>query len=104
LDGLDEVTLNHRDACVAAINQFRKEHGLTGLVVSSRHKAYQALNKNLHLNSAFLLQPLTKKQIDVYLAAAGEPLNGLRTAVQQDPVLQEMAQTPLMLHALSATY
>ncbi|MCB9422803.1 MAG: NACHT domain-containing protein [Ardenticatenaceae bacterium] len=104
LDGLDEVALNHRAACVAAINQFRKERGLTGIVVSSRHKAYQALNTNLQLNSAFLLNPLTKSQIDHYLAAAGEPLDGLRTAVHQDPVLQEMAQTPLMLHALSAAY
>ncbi len=104
LDGLDEVMPNHRKACVAAINQFRKERGLTGLVVSSRHKTYQAVNGHLQLNSAFLLQPLTKKQIDVYLAAAGEPLNGLRTAVRQDSVLQEMAQTPLMLHVLSAAY
>ena len=104
LDGLDEVSLNHRAACVAAINHFRKEQGLTGVVVSSRRKAYEASNTNLQLNSAFLLQPLTTSQIDVYLAAAGEPLAGLRTAVQQDPVLQEMAQTPLMLHALSAAY
>ncbi len=104
LDGLDEVSLNHRAACVAAINQFRKEHGLAGIIVSSRRKAYEASNTNLQLNSAFLLQPLTTSQIDVYLAAAGEPLEGLRTAVQQDPILQEMAQTPLMLHALSAAY
>jgi hypothetical protein len=104
LDGLDEVTLNHRAACVTAINQFRKEHGLTGIVISSRRKAYQALNTNLQLSSAFMLQPLTTSQIDIYLAAAGEPLSGLRTAVQQDPILQEMAQTPLMLHALSAAY
>ena len=32
LDGLDEVALEHRAACVEAINSFRQEHGLLPLV------------------------------------------------------------------------
>lgn len=104
LDGLDEVLQPHRAACVTALNQFRQLHGLTGIVVSSRRKAYEALPVNLYLGGAFLLQPLTTSQIDAFLAAAGEQLAVLRMAVQADVALQEMAQTPLMLHVLSVAY
>ncbi|MFO7678530.1 MAG: NACHT domain-containing protein [Chloroflexota bacterium] len=104
LDGLDEVPANHRDACVDVLNQFRQQHGLIGLVVSSRREAYEALPGKLQLSRAYLLQPLTARQIDAYLAAAGERLLGLRTAVQHDPTLQEMAQTPLTLHVLCVAY
>ena len=104
LDGLDEVPQLYRGACVTAINQFREQHGLAGIVVSSRREQYEALSGHLHLGGATLLQPLIPDQIDMYLAAAGEYLAGLRTAVQQDPALQEMAQSPLTLHVLSAAY
>ena len=33
---LDEVAAEHRKACVDAINQFRREHGLLPIVVCSR--------------------------------------------------------------------
>lgn len=36
LDGLDEVRVDHRAACVEAINQFGAEFGLSGLAVCSR--------------------------------------------------------------------
>lgn len=104
LDGLDETPANHRAACVTALNQFRQQHGLTGIVINSRRKAYEALETHLHLGSAYLLQPLTTAQIDAYLTAAGERLGGLKTAVHQDPALAKMAQTPLMLHVLSVAY
>ncbi len=104
LDGLDEVPMAHREACIMALNQFREEHGLTGLVVNSRREQYEALETNLNMGNAILLQPLTTQQIDAYLAAAGTHLAGLRTAVQQDAALREIAQTPLTLHVLSAAY
>lgn len=104
LDGLDEVPPSYRGACVTALNQFREQHGLAGIVVSSRREQYEALTEKLRLGGATLLQPLTPDQIDMYLAAAGDHLAGLRTAVQQDPALQEMAQSPLTLHVLSAAY
>jgi DNA polymerase III delta prime subunit len=104
LDGLDEVPLNQRTACVSAINQFREERGLTGIVVCSRREAYEVLDVHLHLGSAILLQPLTRDQVETYLTAAGDQLAGLRTAVHQDAALQEMAQIPLMLHVLSVAY
>lgn len=104
LDGLDEVPTPYRADCVAALNQFRKQFGLTGIVVNSRREAYESLPVQLQMGGAFLLEPLTSAQIDAYLAGAGKPLAELRTAVQQDPSLQEMAQTPLMLHVLSVAY
>ena len=104
LDGLDEVPQPYRGACVTAINQFREQHGLAGIVVNSRREQYEALAGQLHLGGATLLQPLIPDQIDMYLAAAGDHLAGLRTAVQQDPALQEMTQSPLTLHVLSAAY
>jgi hypothetical protein len=40
LDGLDEVKAEQRPACINAINNFRKNHGLLPLVVSSRTDDY----------------------------------------------------------------
>jgi predicted NACHT family NTPase len=34
LDGLDEVSLSRREACLKAINTFHQSHGLTGLVAA----------------------------------------------------------------------
>lgn len=47
LDGLDEVAAEHRKACVAAINQFRREHGLLPIAVCSRITDYEALGTKL---------------------------------------------------------
>jgi hypothetical protein len=71
LDGLDEVKSEHRRACVDAINDFRLEHGLTGIVVGSRTREYEELASRLKLNGAVLIQPLTSEQIDHYIAAGG---------------------------------
>ena len=79
LDGLDEVKLQVREACVQAINEFRQEHGLVPLVVCSRSADYAALTTRLKLQGAVLLQPLTPEQIDRYLAGMGDEL----AAVQQ---------------------
>lgn len=70
LDGLDEVALERREACVQAINQFRQQH-LMPLVVCSRIADYEALTSRLKLQGAVLLQPLTSSQIDAYLVRAG---------------------------------
>jgi hypothetical protein len=104
LDGLDEVDPAHRQACVEAINRYRGEHGRGGVVVCCRAAEYQALPSRLQLNGAILLQPLTAEQVDGYLAAAGPPLAGLRAAVERDPALAELAQTPLMLGVMALAY
>ena len=104
LDGLDEVKSEHRKACADAINKFRPEHGLTGIVVCSRTREYEELASQLKLNSAVLIQPLTHEQIDRYIAAGGPQLAALGSAMQTDVVLQELAEVPLMLSVMSLAY
>jgi hypothetical protein len=104
LDGLDEVSLEHRAACVEAINQYRREHGLVPIVVCSRIGDYEALHSKLRLQGAILLQPLTADQIDTYLASVGDELAAARRVLQTDTALQELAQTPLMLSIMTLAY
>jgi hypothetical protein len=102
LDGLDEVAAEQRAACAAAINAFRAEHGLAQLVVCSRTEDYQALQTQLTLGGALLIQPLTPEQVLDYLAGAG--LDDLRAEVERDPALQELTQSPLMLSVAALAY
>jgi hypothetical protein len=104
LDGLDEVKLECQAACVQAINEFRQEHGLAPLVVCSRSADYAALTTRLKLQGAVLLQPLTPEQIDRYLAGMGDELAAVHGALQHDPALQELAQSPLMLSIMTLAY
>src|SRR5258708_1148976 len=104
LDGLDEVAERHRAACIRAINSYRHEHGLVPLVVCSRSAEYLNQPMQLQLHSAVVVQPLTFQQIDDALSSAGERLRELRTVLRNDPVLQELASTPLMLSVLMLTY
>lgn len=104
LDGLDEVKLEQRAACVEAINHFRKEHGLLPTVVCSRIADYEALNAQLRLRGAIVLQPLTHEQIDGYLASAGEQLASVRALLQRDVGLQELAESPLILSIMALAY
>ena len=103
LDGLDEVAPKYRDDCVKAINEFRQEH-LVPLVVCSRVADYEVLTARLRLQGAVLLQSLTPQQIDDYLGGVGEALSPLRETLQDDPTLQELAETPLMLSIMTLAY
>ena len=104
LDGLDEVALEHRAACVGAINTFHQQHGLVPLVVCSRVADYETLTVRLRLLGAVLVQPLTRGQVDHYLEQAGEPLAGVRAALCGDPTLWELLETLLMLSIVALTY
>ncbi|MDZ7955382.1 signal peptidase I [Nostoc sp. DedQUE09] len=106
LDGLDEVREELRESCVQAINQFSQDYGRTEIIVSSRIKAYENVSQYLRLRfqNAILLQPLTSEQIENYLNQATEELHGVQIAMQTDPVLQKLAQTPLMLSIMALAY
>jgi hypothetical protein len=104
LDGLDEVKQEYRLACIKAINAYRAEHGFVPVVVCSRQAEYLELAVRARLHSAVVVLPLTTQQIDDYLSNAGEQLASLRTAIHNDPVLQELVTTPLMLNILMLTY
>jgi eukaryotic-like serine/threonine-protein kinase len=101
LDGLDEVPADLRDDCVAAINDFIEGSKPSGLVVCCRLMEYQWLPKRLKLNGAICLEPLSSEEVSNYLARGGSKLAALREAVDTDPVLRELAQTPLMLSIMS---
>jgi len=104
LDGLDEVSPTFRSACVDAINTYRQEHGLVPTVVCSRSADYLAQTTRVQLHTAVEVQPLTLEQIDAYLASTDESLAVLRTAVHEDPIMQELTTTPLMLSVLVLAY
>src|SRR5258705_5955376 len=62
---------------------------------------YQLLPKRLKLNGAVCLESLSSEEVNKYLDSGGSKLAALRDAVNTDPVLQELAQTPLMLSIMS---
>jgi eukaryotic-like serine/threonine-protein kinase len=104
LDGLDEVQSEHRAACAEAINTFRQDHGLLPLAVCSRITEYGALGVQLRLQGAIVAQPLTRPQVDSYLAQVGHPLAAVREALQEDPTLWELLDTLLMLTIVTLAY
>ena len=104
LDGLDEVKAENRAKCVETINQFRKEHGLTSLVVCSRVEEYSDLKTRLSLQGAITIQPLSPKQINAYFERFGKSLAGVKGLLRKDEELKELAGTPLMLNIMVLTY
>jgi hypothetical protein len=104
LDGLDEVQTSIQPDCVAAINAFIEESNPSGLVVCCRLNEYRWLPERLKLNGAIRIEPLSEGEVDEYLTRGGAELVTLREAVETDPVLQELAQTPLMLSTMSLAF
>lgn len=104
LDGLDEVPRARRAACVEAIRDFVREHGVPGLAVCCRASEYRALPVRLKLGGAVLLQPLSREQVDAYVAAAGPELTGLRAALAQSAELRALAESPLMLSVMAVAF
>jgi hypothetical protein len=103
LDGLDEVAAEHRPTCTQAINTFRKDHGLVPLVVCCREAEYGALPE-LRLHGAVVARPLSQDQVRRYLHDAGVALEGLRAALEDDPALWELLDTPLMVSVMTLAY
>lgn len=103
LDGLDEVKPEHRDECVEKLNKLREDNKAP-MVVCCRIADYEALTHRLTLEDAVLLKPLTSKQIEDYLDAAGPKLAALRKLLQEDAALFELAQSPLFLSIMTLVY
>jgi len=104
LDGLDEVAVDRRRACVEAINGFRRDHGLLPIAICSRIGDYESLSPKLRLQNAILIQTLTKSQVHEYLQRAGEPMRGLQITLETDALLWELLETPLMLWVAMLAY
>jgi transcriptional regulator with XRE-family HTH domain len=104
LDGLDEVAIEHRDACMRAINAYREEHGFVDIVICSRTADYEALSGQLRLNGAVVIQPLDDVRIDQYLSSLGPELATIRSMLDEDKTLLELSRSPLMLSILVLAY
>jgi hypothetical protein len=104
LDGLDEVSQEHRNDCVCALNQFIGLFPQTEVAVCSRVRDYEALTERLQISSAFCLQPLTSEQVYQFLDNFGGSLGGLKTILKSDAELERFAQTPLILNFMSSAY
>jgi Effector-associated domain 7 len=104
LDGLDEVAVEYRDACAAAINAYRQDEAMVPIAVCSREKDYLTLSEKLKLYGAVLIQPLDGDQIDVYLANLGTPSEGVREVLREGTAWGEVLDTPLMLAIVVLTY
>jgi len=103
LDGLDEVKAEHRESCVAALNDFHQNYA-PEMVVCSRIKDYQELSNRLNFQSAVYLKPLTPEQIRHYLNRINADLTGLRALIKGDMALQELAKSPLILNIMVLAY
>jgi DNA polymerase III delta prime subunit len=104
LDGLDEVPLACRAACIETINDYRCAHGLLPTVVCCRLNDYQILPVRLQLSTAILVQPLTFQEVTGTLASADEKLIPIKRALQEDRELQTLVSNPLFLNILTVTY
>lgn len=103
LDGLDEVAIAEREACVIALNHFQQTRG-TEMVVCSRIKDYEALAQRLTVQQAIYVRSLQTAQIDGYLESLDADLNGLKELLKNDEALQELARSPLILNIMVLAY
>ncbi|HSK80990.1 MAG TPA: SEFIR domain-containing protein [Thermoanaerobaculia bacterium] len=104
LDGLDEVPEARRVACVAAINRFREEQGLTGLAVACRLGDYETLGKKLLLSASMILGSLESEQVEAALTHGGPGLASLQKVLLEDDGLRELARSPLLLAVMRRAY
>jgi hypothetical protein len=104
LDGLDEVKESRRRDCVVALNRFLADVGAAGVAVCTRPKEYLAQPERLELAAAVQLEPLSAEQIASYLRADGADREALAEALAQDPVLGDLATSPLLLGVMTAAY
>ncbi|MEM6253266.1 MAG: protein kinase [Cyanobacteria bacterium P01_D01_bin.156] len=110
LDGLDEVAIERRAACVGALNQFHQNYG-PEMVVCSRIRDYEVLPVKLSFQAALFLRALSDQQILAYLNQPDRGLTGLKSLLEKDAAVQdatgslfELARSPLILNIMVLTY
>lgn len=105
LDGLDEVWTGYQDDCITALNKFHQDYS-PEIVVCSRTEEYENLSNRLNFQIAVYLMSLTPKQVRRYLESnsLSTEFSRLRSLIKQDKVLQELAQSPVMLNFIILAY
>ncbi|MBE9036214.1 NACHT domain-containing protein [aff. Roholtiella sp. LEGE 12411] len=105
LDGLDEIREDIRIDCVEALNRFRKKHKHTNIVVCSRIREYEDLNRRLRFSAAIRLLPLTQEDIHNYLDNLdSQKLATVREALRKNTDLRKLAESPLWLNIIILVY
>ncbi|GLZ29562.1 hypothetical protein Lesp02_17520 [Lentzea sp. NBRC 105346] len=89
VDGLDEVTPADRAQCEYDLAPY------TSVLCSSRPVAEFV---------PVYVQPLTRGQLQEYIAAVSPRLDGLQTALDKEPAHWDTLTTPLMLNLVALTY
>lgn len=103
LDGLDEVVVDRREECVKALNEFLQD-SMMFIVVASRILDYEDLTNKLGSQNAVLLQPLSPEQVNDYLESVGQGVSVIQDTLHDDPTLQELTESPLMLSIMTLAY
>ena len=105
LDGLDEVAPAHRDACVAAINNFLTPE--RQVVICSRTEEYGAFADKLEMHYAIKMQPLSATDFESHLGKyipVEATVNDIMNVLQADTKVWKEANKPLFLNVLVTTY
>jgi hypothetical protein len=95
LDGLDEVAEERRAACVEALHAYQQARDLGKLAVCCRISECEKLPK-LNLRTAIRVEKLTRAEVQQYISM--DRLSNVRRALEGDPQLWEIIDTPLWLH------
>jgi energy-coupling factor transporter ATP-binding protein EcfA2 len=102
LDGLDDIAVADRGACIRAINEFAARAGpdMPGLIVTSRLDEYSAVADRLSLGAAVCLHSLDQSSIVEYLGRYAEGGEKQRRLLQSE--FGELIKTPLGLTLLAS--
>jgi hypothetical protein len=95
-DGLDEVPAAKRAACVRRINEYRRAHPGVKFAITCREAEHKDLAA-LDALSAVVVRTLGRVDVATYLKSNAPKFRGLRQALDAEPQLWELMDTPLML-------
>jgi hypothetical protein len=102
LDGLDKIVEDHhRLQCVEHLKELRRR--CHGLVVSSRVRDYHLVQRIQGVRCVLIDIP-DREAVQWYLTTNDEALADVRAALEDDPSLWELLQSPLMLDIIHRTY
>jgi hypothetical protein len=95
LDGLDEVGEERRTDCTEAIHAYLQERDLGKLAICCRIAEYERLPR-LYLRTAIRVEKLSRAEVERYVSMVR--LTHVRRALEGDPELWKIIDTPLLLH------
>ncbi|MFF8633593.1 NACHT domain-containing protein [Streptomyces pilosus] len=104
LDGLDEVPEADRSKCVTELRRLRRV--CPGMAVGCRtdEADLRRLAFTLRARRYVEIQPPSRQDVQNYLAADREALADVHVALEEDPDLWPLLQSPMMLGFIRLTY